>query len=311
MKKYDIVVAGDCNIDLIFNDFPKLPDFGEEVLASQFSVNLGSSAGITAVHLATLGAKVAFIGAVGNDVFGHQMISFLQSSGICTDYMPVLDNVQTGCTVVMSKNEDRANLTHAGAMASLSMDDIPMDLVKNTPFFHMSNPYVLPHFRNKLPEVFANIKGLNTTTSLDPQWDVEEKWNTDLKTLLPHVDTFFPNQKELRLLAKGNKLTIEELIATNKNNILTTCGNKGVELIKGNNKIKSFKGYLNQHAIDCIGAGDAFTAGYLMAKIENRSDEEAIDLGCKSGALSTTVEGGNVSYSSRTDFDNKLKAHFL
>jgi len=310
MKNFDIVVVGDCNIDLIFNNFSKLPDFGEEVLSEQFSFTLGSSAGITAAHLATLGSRVAFIGAIGNDVFGQQFKAMLNASGVCTDYMPVRNNAKTGCTVVMSKDEDRANLTHAGAMATLSIDDIPMDLIKKTPFFHMSNPYVLPLFRNILPELYKKLKALNTFTSLDPQWDVEEKWNTDLKGLLPFVDTFLPNSKELDLLVKGNNLSVNDLTKISNNSIITTCGSNGAELIKGDRKV-SFEGYLNQNPIDCIGAGDAFTAGYLMAKIENLTDDEAIDLGCRNGALSTTSEGGNVSYSSRDDFGKKFNSHFL
>jgi len=310
MKKFDIIIAGDCNVDLIFNDFSKLPDYGEEVLAEKFHFTLGSSAGITAAHLATLGARVAFIGAIGNDVFGQQFKSMLNKCGVCTDYIPIRNDARTGCTVVMSKDEDRANLTHAGAMATLSPDDIPMELVQNTPFFHMSNPYVLPHFRNILPEFYQNIKALDTITSLDPQWDVDEKWDTDLGKLLPQLDTFFPNHNELGLLLKGNNITLEELTQKCTNSILMTCGNKGVELIRDNNKTV-FEGYLNENPVDCIGAGDAFTAGYLRAKIENRCDKEAIDLGCKNGALSTTFEGGNVSYTSRSDFNEKFESHFL
>jgi len=310
MKDFDIVIAGDCNIDLIFNDFAKLPQLGEEVIAEQFNFTLGSSAGITAAHLATLGAKVAFIGAIGNDVLGRQFKSMLEANGVCTDYMPMRNKAKTGCTVVMNKNEDRANLTFAGAMATLSLDDIPMDLIEKTPFFHMSNPFVLPHFRNILPEFYAKIKSLSTTTSLDPQWDTEEKWDTNLAKLLPVVDTFLPNSKELALLEKGNSLNASQLAQLNKNTIIKTCGSKGIELIK-DNETTLFEGYHNKTPIDCIGAGDAFTAGYLMAKIENLSDKQAIDLGCKNGALSTTVEGGGVAYSSRKDFETKFAAHFL
>ncbi len=72
MKNFDIVVAGDCNLDLIFNQFNRLPDFGEEILAKQFELALGSSAGIVAAHMATLGAQVAYVGAIGNDSFGKQ-----------------------------------------------------------------------------------------------------------------------------------------------------------------------------------------------------------------------------------------------
>ncbi len=309
MKQFDIIVTGDCNIDLIFNNFPKLPQYGEEVLAENFDIVLGSSAGITAAHLSSLGAKVAYIGAIGCDSFGLQFKALLNAKGVCTDYMVEKKGYQTGCTVVMSHLEDRANLTHAGAMAQLHPDDIPLNVVTSARFFHLSNPYVLPNFRDCLPEFFKNIKAQNIFTSLDPQWDVEEKWNTNLTELLPHVDFFFPNEKELQLLLQGNNLQLNELLKQCSTNIINTCGSGGVKHFHSQ-ITNAYKSYLNESPVDCIGAGDAFTAGFLAGKIDELSTEEAIDLGCRNGAVSTTVAGGSVPFSTRNEFETLFSKHF-
>ncbi|MCT4591703.1 MAG: carbohydrate kinase family protein [Carboxylicivirga sp.] len=305
MDKVDIIVAGDCNIDLIFNNFNKLPGFGEEVLADHFDVVLGSSAGITAAHLARLGLKVAYIGAIGNDSLGEQFKAMLDNYGVYTDYLVIKENFKTGVTVVMSKGEERANITHAGAMANLRPDDIPDQLIKNSTHFHLSNPYVLPNFRNKLPEFFKNIKSLGTSTSLDPQWDVDEKWDTQLKDLVPHLDVFFPNETELELLLKGNNMSLQQLLNINNHTIANTLGSEGVRLIN-HKEIKTYNTYYNANPVDCIGAGDAFTAGYLTGLIEKLPHEQIIELACKNAALSTTVAGGAVSYDSRDDFNVKF-----
>jgi len=309
MKKFDIIVAGDCNIDLIFNQFNKLPNYGEEVLAEQFELTLGSSAGITAVHLSALGAKVAYVGAVGKDAFGIQFKSILESKGVDTSFMVEKPDHKTGCTVVMSKDEDRANLTHAGAMAHLQPTDIPESLLQKSDFFHLSNPYVLPHFRNTLPQFFKYLKLEGLLTSLDPQWDVEEKWNTDLKSMLPHLDIFLPNKEELHNLLKGNSLSFDELLSYSANAIINTMGSNGVQLLQ-NGKNTHFESYLNAHPVDCIGAGDAFSAGLLAGLIKGHSIKEAIDMGCKNGALSTTVAGGAVAYSTPTEFEQMFKESF-
>jgi sugar/nucleoside kinase (ribokinase family) len=309
MKTFDIIVSGDCNLDLIFNHFPKLPQLGEEVLAKNFDIVLGSSAGITAAHLASLGARVAYIGAIGQDSFGEQFKTLLNAKGVCTDYMVEKKGFQTGCTVVMSHDEDRANLTHAGAMAQLRPEDIPMQVIASARFFHLSNPYVLPHFRNLLPELFRSIKAQNTITSLDPQWDVEEKWDTNLRLLLPYVDFFLPNEKELQLLLKGNDMLLDELLAQCPTNIINTCGSDGVKHLHMHQS-DTYRSYLNASPVDCIGAGDAFTAGFLAAKIDGLSTLDAIDLGCKSGALSTTIAGGSVAYSNRMEFNALFSKYF-
>lgn len=306
MHKYDIIVAGDCNIDLIFNHFNKLPNFGEEVLADQFDIALGSSAGITAAHLATLGIKVAYVGAVGEDNFGTLFKSLLSNYDVCTDHLVVQPRLKTGVTVVMNKDEDRANITHAGAMASLKPKDITDELLKKSKRFHLSNPYVLPHFRNKLPDFYKHIKSIGTHTSLDPQWDVEEKWDTNLSTLLPYVDVFFPNAVELEKLLTGNQMSMKDLVNLSQNTIANTLGSEGVRLIS-NGQIKHYESFHNSNPIDCIGAGDAFTAGYLAALIENKSTAETIELACKNAALSTTIAGGTVPYISRQDFESMFE----
>lgn len=309
MRKFDIVVTGDCNLDLIFNQFDRLPGYGEEIIANRFEMALGSSAGIVAAHMASLGAKVAYIGAIGNDNFGNQFKAFIQSYGVCTDYMVEKKGLKTGCTVVMAKDEDRANLTHAGAMAELRPGDLPWQLIEETPFFHLSNPYVLPHFRNSLPDLYKKIKKTNTVTSIDPQWDVEENWNTDLKALFPFLDYFLPNEKEFELLLAGNNINKETLTASSSTTIIKTCGSKGIEMLQ-TNQSQQFGSYINQQPIDCIGAGDAFTAGFLTATIEGKKIGEAIDFGCKTGALSTTTEGGKVTYSTKQEFTDRFAKLF-
>ncbi|MCG8582848.1 MAG: carbohydrate kinase family protein [Bacteroidales bacterium] len=309
MRKFDIVVTGDCNLDLIFNQFDRLPEYGEEIIANQFELALGSSAGIVAAHMASLGAKVAYVGAIGNDNFGNQFKAFIQSYGVCTDYMVEKTGFKTGCTVVMSKDEDRANLTHAGAMAELRPADLPWQLIEETPFFHMSNPYVLPHFRNSLPDMYKKLKEANTVTSLDPQWDVEETWNTNLKALFPFLDYFLPNEKEFELLLTGNNITTKDLSTISSTTIIKTCGSTGIEMLQSN-KSKQYNSYLNDQPVDCIGAGDAFTAGFLTAAIEGEILDDAIDMGCKAGALSTTTAGGKVPYSSRQDFADSFNKLF-
>ena len=63
-----VLVAGDLNADLIFSGFPCLPQPGREVLASDFSLELGSSSAICAAGLARLGTPVALCGKLGNDI---------------------------------------------------------------------------------------------------------------------------------------------------------------------------------------------------------------------------------------------------
>ena len=48
-RDFDVLVVGDLNIDLILSGLPRVPDFGEEVLASGLAQRLGGSAANFAV----------------------------------------------------------------------------------------------------------------------------------------------------------------------------------------------------------------------------------------------------------------------
>jgi sugar/nucleoside kinase (ribokinase family) len=63
-----VLVVGELNADLIFSGFSSLPQPGKEVLANDFSLELGSSSAICAAGLARLGTAVSFLGKVGADV---------------------------------------------------------------------------------------------------------------------------------------------------------------------------------------------------------------------------------------------------
>jgi len=307
MNQFDIVVAGDFNIDLLFNGFPHLPAVGEEMIASDFQMVLGSSAAITATHLAALGAKVAFVGVMGADDFGEKLLAFLKSADVCTDFVKIKNGMQTGCTVVMNQADDRANLTYAGAMETLCKEDFPFEIIAKTPYFHLSNPFVLPELRNSLPLLFKDVKALGAKTSLVPQWDVTGKWDLDFENLLPYLDYFFPNREELMRFAKKDTIeaALSEISSVLKHQLVMTKGREGA-LIMTSEKRMNQLGYVNNEPVDCVGAGDAFTAGYLMAKMEGKSDEEALEMGCSSGALSTFCYGGSPFCENRNDFHEKV-----
>ncbi len=74
MPKFDVLVAGEINPDLILSG-NVVPEFGQvEKLVDNVTLAIGSSSAIFACGAARLGLKVAFIGVCGDDVFGRFML---------------------------------------------------------------------------------------------------------------------------------------------------------------------------------------------------------------------------------------------
>lgn len=303
-KKFDVIVVGELNIDLILNQIDGFPVIGKEILADQMTLTLGSSSAICASNMSSLGLKVAFIGKLGNDIFGQFIIDDLKAKGVDTSLIIVEDNLKTGATIALSYDEDRAMVTHQGAMSDLGIDDIDEQQLKLAKHLHFSSYFFQPGFKNSLHSLFKKAKNAGLTTSLDVQWDPSEKWDLDLRKVLPSVDVFIPNEIELQKLTNQNNL---ELAIENIKNIckytVVKCGNKG-SILSYNNKITVKKPFLNKNVMDTIGAGDSFNAGYISKFVKGRPPEECQVFGNLMGAVSTTKPGGTGAFE---DLDKVMK----
>lgn len=180
-KKFDVVVVGELNVDLIMNQLQSFPETGKEKLAEKMSLTLGSSSAIFASNLAALGMKVSFVGKIGNDIFGNFCKNQLSEKGVDTSMLIQSDSLQTGATVILNFGEDRAMITHQGAMKNLGIADVTNKMLSTAKHLHFSSYFLQPGFKYSLHSLFKMAKDAGLTTSLDVQWDPVEEWDFDYK----------------------------------------------------------------------------------------------------------------------------------
>ena len=219
-------------------------------------------------------------------------------------------DLKTGATIVLNYNEDRAMVTHAGAMEKLSIDDVSRDKLSTARHLHFSSYFLQPGIRKDVSEMFKMAKSLGLTTSLDTQWDPDEKWDIDLKTILPNVDMFLPNQQEMLNLT-GTK-TIDDAyknIQKYANIVAIKMGKKGsVVFANGNKNLK--EPFINRNVVDAIGAGDSFNAGFIHKYINGASINECQTFGNLIGAISTTAAGGTTAFRNYESIVKTAKENF-
>lgn len=300
----DVIVVGELNVDLILNRIDSFPEMGKEKLAEEMTLTLGSSSAIFASNLSSLGSKVSFLGKIGQDSFGDLVISSLENKGVNTELIIRSEELKTGATIVLNYDEDRAMVTHTGAMEALILDDITESKLKNTRHLHFSSYFLQPGMKSTLIDLFKMAKRLGLTTSFDAQWDPEEKWDLDLISMLPSVDVFLPNKQELLNLTQ--KSTVDEALeylSPIANTIALKLGNKG-SLVFSDNKKSIMEPFLNTDVIDAIGAGDSFNAGFIHKYIQNFPLNECQEFGNLTGAVSTTAAGGTTAFK---DYNTVIK----
>lgn len=297
MRKYDILALGELNVDLLLNDIPSLPEIGKEIFAGKMKLALGSSTAIFAANASSLGAKVAFLGAVGDDSFGRFVISSLHDKGVGTSSVLLKNDEATGLTVVMNYSDDRANVTYPGAMLHFGLKDINPDVLVEARHVHISSIFLQPQLLRDLPEILKLAKAQGCTVSLDTQWDPSEEWAVDYKQILPLIDVFMPNEKEVLCLTKTN--SIEDAIDAIKEYInvaVIKMGAKGSLMVDKGGHRNFMDAFLNREVVDAIGAGDSFNSGFIASMVKGRTLKVCQHNGNLAGAISTTAAGGTGAF---------------
>ena len=309
--RFDVLAIGELNIDLILNQIDGFPEIGKEKLAGSMALTLGSSTAIFAANLSSLGAKVGFLGKIGKDSFGKQIIENLKEKNIDTSLILIEDEIPTGATVVLNYDQDRAMITYPGAMNYLTINDISDESLLKTKHIHFSSLFIQPGIRNDINQLFKRAKKLGLTTSLDTQWDPSEKWNFDYENILPFVDVFLPNETELLNLSKTDNLrdAIDKFSPFSKI-LVVKRGSKGAIMHSAEGVMIEMPAYLNNEVVDAIGAGDSFNAGFIFKFVTGESLKNCLDFGNLTGALNTTASGGTGAFNSKESIKENIQKKF-
>ena len=182
---FDVVVLGDCNPDLVLSGERIEPAFGQvERLVDGAELTIGGSGGIMAAGAARLGLRTAFVGVVGDDLFGSFMRDALAQRGVDTGAIAVEASARTGLTVILSRAGDRAILTFPGTIAALSADGVIPELVARARHLHVASYFLQTALVPGLAKLFGRARAAGASTSIDPNWDPTERWDGGLREVL-------------------------------------------------------------------------------------------------------------------------------
>ncbi len=290
-KKFDLLVAGEINPDLILTDPNLEPKFGQaEILVKDAALTPGSSSVIFACGAARLGLKVAFIGVAGNDVLGRFMLDAMEDHGVDTSHVIVDSDQKTGFTVILNRVTDRAMVTYLGAINALTSAQIPDGLLVQARHLHIASYFLQTKLHPDIQNLFRRARNLGLTTSLDTNWDPAEQW-TGVHDLLPLTDVFLPNENEARALMNTDSVEdAARALAAHSKVVAVKKGADGGLAIEGDTSVQVPA--IPVTVVDTVGAGDTFDAGFVYGFLKGWSLRKSLKLGIVCGSLSTQKSGG-------------------
>jgi ribokinase len=133
MASGTVLVVGSINVDLVVT-LARLPEPGETVTGGEFARHGGGKGANQAVAAARAGARVRFVGAVGDDDLGAAAVDALAAAGVATGAIARLDATATGVALIAVDAEGRnqiavasgANARVDAAMVDAALADEPL-----------------------------------------------------------------------------------------------------------------------------------------------------------------------------------------
>lgn len=270
----------------------------------------GAPANVLAM-LAKLGRKTAFIGKVGNDLFGHMLEKTLEQCGILTEGLIKSDEHPTTLAFVhlgLDGEREFSFYRKHSADQRLTVKELPLSLIAESKVLHFGSVSLTndPAAEATLKAVaYAKLHGVRVSYDPNlrlPLWDNKKRAKKMICEGLRYADILKISEEELQFitgdqaLAEGTEQLRREYDIPL---IFVTRGAKGCFLRKGERtaEVKSFP----VQAVDTTGAGDSFTGAVLHGllqydlPLEEITLEQIISIATyanAAGALTATKRGG-------------------
>ena len=278
MKKYDVIALGELLIDFTQNG---LSEQGNGL----FEANPGGAPCNVLSMLNNLGKKTSFIGKVGNDQFGKTLKKALEELGIGTENLLMDNEVHTTLALVHTfadGDRDFSFYRNPGADMMLTVDELNLDLVRDTRIFHFGT-LSMTHdgIRATTKKAVETAKEAGALISFDPNlreplWDSLDNAKEQVRWGLGKCDVLKISDNEIQWLTgeedftAGVKKIREEFPIPL---ILVSMGRDGSRAYYGDHYVEVAP-FLQENTIETTGAGDTFCACVLNYVLEH--DLEAL-----------------------------------
>ncbi len=292
----------------------RFPNPGETVTGGIFKQSLGGKGANQSVASARSGATTIFIGKIGVDPFGDQMISQLKKEGILMNHVIRDPHEISGVAfILIDENGENMISVAPGANHKLNPEDIHSckDVIKN------SNVVVV---QMEIP-----METIQEVFNIAAEGDAIKILNPAPLKLIPHeilekIDILIPNEGELFRLysylgfkdVRGKKK--EQIVKASMeianlgiNYVITTLGSKGC-LIYDNQK-ENIKEILapNVKAIDTVGAGDCFTGVLASSLSKGEPLVKSVKYATIAASIAVTRKGAQNSMPYLIEIEERIK----
>jgi adenosine kinase len=306
-----IVVTGSLAFDRVMN-FPGF--FKDQILSDKIHIlnlsfltdklrkNYGGTAANIAYNMACLGFKPAILATAGKDFSFYN--KFLKKAGVDTGFIKIIKTDYTSnYFAIVDKLDNQIGGFYSGAMSKA--DSLSLETVKPKPDFVIISP-TKPEAMVKFS---CQCQELKAPYMFDPGMQLPRLDKKDLLPGIKKASVLIGNDYEMSLILKKTGLSKKKLFGINPSLVLiTTLSLKGSLIETKNKKIKIRA--VKVKALDPVGAGDAYRAGFTAGFLSKFDLKVCGQMGSLTASYTVAKKGTTTHKFNRKSFLEKYKIEF-
>lgn len=261
----------------------------------------GTAAGV-AVDLATLGADVTTVGAIGDDDAGEFLTASMRRRGVGTDRLVRLEDVQTSASILLiTKSGDRPALHVRGANAIVGWDNLDLTRLDGCEAVHFGGLDAMPGLDiDQTVDRMSALRSAGCLVTLDFQ-SAARYLEPRLLALLPQVDVFLPNEEQAAGLVGTDDphASAARLLDHGARSVVVTCGADGAVYADQAQRL-----HVPAHPVDVMdttGCGDAFSAAFILATLDRHELADVLRIASAAAGLVASGLGSDAGLTTWPD----------
>lgn len=318
LRKYDVTALGELLID-----------FTSSGISGQgnplFEANPGGAPCNVLAMLQKLGKKTAFIGKVGNDIFGKMLCEKVQATGIDISSLVVDEQVNTTLAFVQTLEDGDREFSfyrNPGADMMLTASEVDEDKIRNSRIFHFGTLSMTANGVEEATKRAITIaKESGCILSFDPNlrpplWSSEEKAKEKIAYGLSVCDILKISDNEIEFMTGTADIDAGIAKIREQYNIPLVFATLGKDGSKAYYKdiCVYVEGFANPNTIETTGAGDTFCANALNYVLEHGMDDlteenlkELLTFANAAASLITTKKGALCVMPTKDEIEEYMK----
>jgi 2-dehydro-3-deoxygluconokinase len=271
--------------------------------------SIGGAEANVAIGLARLGLRTAYVSRVGRDPFGDEVVRTLRGEGVDVSRVQRSARRPTGLMVkeLRSPSDVRVHYYRHGSAAT------ELDGIGETPRARHVHATGITLALGAGPaaavrELLAAARAMGASVSFDPNIRLK-LWSLDdavaaMREILPAVDDLLLSEVEALAVSGAGALdeALRRLAGMGIARVVVRRGAGGAVGTGDGGRVEVAAGAAGP-VVDCVGAGDAFTAGYLFERLRGATLEQAMATGAWAAGHVVAHRGDYEGLPDRADYD--------